>query len=142
MSLFPCSACGARRPGKLAQATWAWWRSDNVRKAYRQRLCMDCFVRNVAPLEVATRDYSTNCPCCHIDTSDDMDPVYLTVYVPSVGPVRLEMPTCPVHAAEIRIRAQVGAQELEDSSSGAASPSPRTDASDAWSALGIEPRAA
>lgn len=142
MSLYPCSICGQRRPGKLSQATWAWWTAGNDRLAYRQRLCMDCFVVNICPLEVATRDFSTTCPCCGIDTAGDMDPVYLTVFVPTVGPVRMEMATCAVHAAELRIRAQQGATRLEDREASSGGLGPQTDATDAWSSLGIAARAA
>jgi len=138
MSLYPCSGCGERQPGKLAQTTWSWWRADNVRVAWRQRLCLACFAMTVAPLETATREMSTTCPACGIDTSEDMDPVYCTTYVPSVGPVRLEMPLCAPCAAEVRIRAEKGAWRPEDRDPASVGRGPQTD--DPWSKLGLLPR--
>ena len=141
MSLSPCSACGVRAPGKLAQITWAWWRADNKRVAYRQRLCLTCMATTVVPLEVNSRDLSANCPACGIDTSEDMDPVYATSFVPGIGKVRLELPTCGVCAVRIRERAMTGAVKLEDSGFGGQDPSPQTDLStEAWAQLGIQPR--
>lgn len=142
MSLFiPCSYCGERKVGKYSQATWAWWRADNVRVAYRQKLCLDCFVTNIAPLEVATRDSEYLCPVCHTAADDQLDPTYLTVYIPSVGPLRLEMGTCAACAVEVRVRAQKGADLLDDrlKNLGAAAPSTYTP-DEVWKALGIEPR--
>ena len=138
MSLYPCSACGERTPGKLAQTTWAWWRADNARVAFRQRLCTACFAMTVAPLEVNTREFEQTCPACGIDTTQDMDPVYCTTFVPNVGRVRLEMPTCAPCAVELRNRAQKGAVRLEDRSDPAEGRGPQTD--DAWAGLGIQPR--
>lgn len=143
MSLFPCSSCGQRSPGKYSSATWAWWRADNVRVAYRQRLCVQCFVQNAAGLEGACRDEPLNCPACHTAPGDDMDPCYLTVFIPGVGPVRLEMATCGPCAVEIRNRAMVGAQKLDDRpvQSGGQDPGPQTDpALQVWRDLGIAPR--
>jgi hypothetical protein len=143
MSLFPCSACGARRPGKLSNATWAWWNADNERSAWRQRLCVDCYVANVATIEQSTRDDPMNCPVCHTDAGEQMDPCYLTIYIPGVGPMRLEMATCAPCAVEIRNRALVGAEKLPDrrTESVGQGPGPQTDpATSVWQQLGIQPR--
>jgi hypothetical protein len=142
MSLYPCSACGERTSVgvSLCQATWAWWRADNQRVAYRQRLCVACFAMTIAPLEVASREQTMTCPACGIDTSEDMDPVYCTAYVPSLGRVRLELPCCAPCAAELRLRAQKGAQKLEDRVDGFVGRGPRTEAPSPWEELGIEPR--
>lgn len=143
MSLFPCSFCGQRAVGKMSSATWAWWRADQQRVAYRQRLCLTCFVQNVAGLEQATRDEPFHCPACHTDPSDDMDPVYLTVFIPGVGPLRLEMATCGACAVEIRNRAQQGAVQLDDREpqfGGQGTGPQNSNTPSAWAALGIEPR--
>lgn len=143
MSLFPCSACGQRVPGKLSNATWAWFRADNVRVAHRQRLCAGCYVENVAALETATAENPLSCPVCHTDAGDDMDPCYLTLFIPGVGPLRLEMATCSACAVEVRNRALVGATLLADRliASGGQGPSPQTDAQPSvWEQLGIRPR--
>ena len=142
MSLYPCSACGNRPVGqRLANATWAWWTAAQQRVAYRQRLCTGCFAEHVATLEQSTRDFNLMCPACGIGTSGDMDPVYLTIYVPSVGKLRLEMPTCAPCAANLRIFAQRGAERLDDSNVESGGRGPQTEtATDPWAALGLQPR--
>jgi len=141
MSLFKCSLCDQRVPGKLSQATWAWWRADNKRVAYRQRICLGCFAEHIAPLEVSSREWSMTCPCCGANSEFDMDPVYLTIYVPTVGPLRLEMPTDAACAVKLRVLAQTNAEPLDDSGGqfGGQGPSPQTPAGP-WAALGIQPR--
>jgi hypothetical protein len=141
MSLIPCSFCGLRVPGKLSSTTWAWYRADGVRVAYRQRLCLACFASNVVPLEVETRDFSLSCPMCHTDASGDLDAVYATIFVPGMGKITLELPTDPKCAAELRARAQRGAEALESSVFGGLGPGPQTGTPDsAWGQLGIQPR--
>ena len=141
--LHPCSACGSRAPGKNAQATWAWWRADNVRVAWRQQLCLNCYTLRVQPLEQACGVDPLNCPLCHTDPLEAMDPTYLTVFVPGLGPLRLEMATCGPCAVQLRNSAQEGATKLDDRLSpfGGQSLGPQTDpALEAWRALGIAPR--
>ncbi len=144
MSLFiPCDACKRVNVGKLSNATWAWWRADNVRVAWRQRLCVECYLMNVAGLEQATHENPMSCPLCHALPGEQLDPCYLTIYVPAYGPLRLEMATCAPCAVEIRNRAQVGAKLLDDrrASSGGQDSGPQIDPElAAWRALGIEPR--
>jgi len=129
--------------GKLSSATWAWWNADNVRVAWRQSLCVECYVTNVSVLEVSTGSDPLSCPVCHTAPGDQIDPCYLTAYIPGVGPLRLEMATCAPCAVDVRNRAQTGARKLEDrqASSGGQDPGPQTDPSlAAWKALGITPR--
>jgi len=141
MSLIPCSFCGLRAPGKLSSTTWAWYRADGVRVAYRQRLCLACFAANVVPLEVETREFSLACPMCHVDASDDLDAVYATIFVPGMGKITLELPTDAKCAAELRRRAQQGAEKLETSEFGGQGSGPQTGSQDsAWAQLGIQPR--
>lgn len=80
------------------------------------------------------------CPACGTSTENDMDPVYVTTYVPSIGRVRLELPLCAPCAVEIRNRAQQGATKLEDRDPESWGRGPKTEAITAWAALGIEPR--
>lgn len=144
MSLFPCSACGIRAVGKLASATWAWWTADNQRVAWRQRLCTACYVANVAGLETAVSAEPLNCPLCHTDPAADMDPCYLTVYVPGYGKKRLEIATCGPCAVEVRNRALAGASRLDDREPafGGQDPGPQTDPElDVWRAIGVRPDA-
>jgi hypothetical protein len=143
MSLIPCDHCRGKVVEKLANATWAWWRADGVRVAYRQRLCAQCYLENAAQLEIAVEESPFNCPACHTDPEANMDACYLTVFVPGYGPRRLEMATCAPCAVEIRNRAMVGARLLDDrqGSSEGSEPSPQTmPAAGIWAQLGIKPR--
>jgi len=114
VSLIPCDYCGKRVPEKLAQTSWAWYRADGQRTAYRQRLCTTCFCTTVLPLDKPLDLDELHCPACGESTQHDMDPVYATVYIPGSGKQQFEFPTCPACAAELRTRAQKGAVKLED----------------------------
>ena len=142
MSLIPCDRCGERTKEKLAQVTWAWYRSDNERTAWRQRLCLACMATLVAPLWTSTAEWSLTCPACGIDTEHDMDPVYATMFIPNSGKMSMECPLCASCAARVRIEAQKGAVRLENRplESRGQEPGPSTTAADTWAALGIVPR--
>jgi hypothetical protein len=140
--LIPCSVCRERPAEKLSQVTWAWNPRPKERLAYRQRLCVACFVANVAMLDKPIeRTGSLTCPVCGIDVEHDMEPVYCTSYVPGTGKWTLELPLCPGCAVEVRVRAQTNAEllpEREPVSRGLAPGS--TPGTGAWAALGIVPR--
>jgi hypothetical protein len=143
MPLVRCSACLERPEAKLSQVTWAWLNADRQRRAYRQRLCVQCFCTNVLALDrERPSGQRLTCPGCGIDTEDDFDAVYVTAFIPGAGKVSYELPLCGVHAAEVRIRAQKNAELLEDrafvSSGQATGTAPSLTA--AWEALGIVPR--
>lgn len=143
MSLIPCDYCGLRVPEKLCQATWAWYRADGVRVAYRQRLCTGCFCANVLPLDVEANYEALTCPACGIDTSHDMDPMYATCFLPGSGKRSIEAPTCAACATELRVRAQKGATKLEDKEQSRGQdpgPSTPTTRESYWANLGILPR--
>jgi len=83
------------------------------------------------------------CPACGISTEHDMDPCYITAYVPGQGKFQLELPTCAACAVQVRVRAQKGAVRLEDSprvEGPGASPSTPTTRESYWSSIGIGPR--
>jgi hypothetical protein len=138
MSLYPCSACQQRVPGKLAQVYWAWNQADGVRVAYKQRLCMTDFTASVWPLAMEAQQNVVACPACHVGTVDDMDPVYATIYCPGQPQVDAEMALCGPCAVEVRNRAVAGAEKLPDRQGalGGSGPPPVTPA-DSWAALGI-----
>jgi len=142
MSLIPCDFCTKRVPEKLAQVTTAWYQADQQRVAWRQRLCTACFCMNVLPLDKEMNFDALTCPACGISTDHDMDPVYVTAFVPGGGRQQFEFPTCAACAVEIRNRAQHGAVKLEGSESrGASASSPSTPPTreSYWSNLGIRP---
>lgn len=141
MSLYPCSACSERVPGKMSQIYWAWVKADQTRAAYKQRLCMQCFMTNVWVVVLQAMDNLVACPVCHEGTAENMDPVYATLYVPGQPRMDTEMALCPRDAVEVRNRALLGAETLQDRQGalGGSSPPPPT-AAEAWAALGIVPR--
>ena len=140
MSLYLCSACQERVPGKLSQVYWAWIRADGTRASMKQRLCMTCFCINVLPIATDALSAIVACPVCHAGTLDDMDPIYATVYMPGQPRMDVEMATCGPCAVEVRNRALAGAVELSDRQGALGGSSPPTiSAADAWAALGLTP---
>ena len=140
MSLYPCSACGQRAPGKLAQVYWAWLRADQSRVSYKQRLCTTCYCMHVLPVAAEAVSNVVACPVCHAGTLDDMDPVYATIYLPGQDRTDAEMALCGPCAVEVRNRALLGAEQLVDRGAEVGGPSPQpVTAADAWAALGIRP---
>lgn len=140
MSLYPCSACGERSPGKLAQIYWAWNQADGGRVSYKQRLCTTCYCMHVLPIALEATENVVACPVCHEGTLDDMDPVYATIYLPRQDRNDAEMALCARDAVEVRTRAMRGAERLTDREVGSGGPSPQpVTAADVWAALGIRP---
>jgi ribosomal protein S27AE len=144
VSLIPCDSCHLRVPEKLCQATWAWYRVDGQRVAWRQRICTACFCSSVMPLDVPINyEDGITCPMCGISTNEDMDPCYCTAFLPGSGRLQLEIPTCAPCAAKLRARIQEGSRKLEGSpveGPSATSPSTPTTRESYWAALGIAPR--
>jgi hypothetical protein len=142
MSLIPCDSCAKKVPEKLAQVTWAWYRADGQRVAFRQRLCTSCFCSNLLPLDKPVDFEALTCPSCGISTEHDMDPCYATTFLPGHGKHQYEIPTCPSCAVEVRSRAQQGAQKLEDRrpvEGPSAGPSTVTTRESYWTGIGILP---
>ncbi len=140
MSLYPCSACDERVPGKLSQIYWAWNQADGRRVAYKQRLCLTCFSRNVYPALIEGFANLVACPVCHQGTVDDMDPVYATIYTPGQPQIDAEWALCGACAVEVRNRAILGSDKLPDRQDGVGGSSPPpVSAADAWAALGLAP---
>jgi hypothetical protein len=140
VSVFPCSACDKRKPGKLASVYWAWFTADNSRVACRQRLCIDCYVDSVVALVEDALENEEACPLCHTVCGGDADPTYATVYLPKREPTELAFATCGPDAAAVRILAQRGAQKLADREVGVRGPSPNGTSTSAWDAIGLNPK--
>ncbi len=107
MSALPCAMHGHRIDGKLATAYWAWFRADGERTAWKQRICAPC-VREVlgALLAAAAAENSdvTACPACGKDSSQDLDPIYLNLYLPKQEGREFALTTCAVCAVTLRQR--------------------------------------
>lgn len=142
MILKTCSACKSTQKEPLTWAVWAWNRADGVRVAYKQKLCLTCVATHLAPLYVACESPEQSCPNCHIDTSEDMDPVYCAFIPRGLGKMNIEAPMCASCAAILRVFAQTGAEFLEDreSSSRGQDLAPRYGSLETWEALGLRPR--
>ena len=108
MSLYPCSACSERVPGKMSQVYWAWLRADGMRVAYKQRLCSTCFITNVWIAASEAMNNLVACPVCHEGTADNMDPVYATLYVPGQPRMDAEMALWQQHSHDIATQARNG----------------------------------
>jgi hypothetical protein len=98
---------------------------------------------NILPLDKPLDFDDLKCPVCGISTEHDMDPCYVTAYLPGQGKSTFEFPTCAACAVTVRARAQQGATKLEvrERVEGpGASPSTPTTRESYWSAIGIGPR--
>jgi hypothetical protein len=138
--IIPCSLCGSKLPGKLANVTVAWYTAAQDRVAYRLKLCSACYMMQILPLSPDPESQALVCPVCHTDSESDMDPVYITSYVPDVGKIQMELPTDGPCAAKIRIPVVDHGVKLE-SQFGGQGPGPQTTATSAsdWAKLGLYP---
>jgi hypothetical protein len=140
VSLIRCSVCEQRQAEKLSQLYWAWNLAGGARRAYKQRLCVECFRTRILGILVDMRSDPYNCPGCHTDCEDNMDAVYLDLYMPNMPKERLEMACCPECAVTIRNAAMEGAEVLPDRQAGNGGPQPpMVNSAAAWEALGLRP---
>ena len=139
--LIPCSTCGSKLPGKLANVTVAWYTAAQERLAYRLKLCLGCYASQIVPLAPDPNSQALVCPVCHTDSESDMDPVYITSYLPEYGKVQLELPTCAVCAVKLRGPVQEHGVKLENQFGGQ-DPGPQTTPTGTsdWAKLGLYPR--
>jgi len=136
-----CGVCTQQTIGKPASLYWAWTRADNRRKAWKQKVCLECFREHYAALIVRSMEPVLICPSCGIGTADDYDAVYLTYCMPGMPKDQSEMPLCPACAVKVRNLALSGAVELEDREVGVGGPQPDAiTAAQTWASLGIVPR--
>lgn len=117
MSVFPCAGCGQRVPGRLASLYSAWFLADGSRTAWKQRLCAPCVMRKFKPLLAAVASKSsdvTACPACGKNAAEDLDPIYLTLYLPKQEPKEFALTTDTTCAVTLRLSLQDGAERLPD----------------------------
>lgn len=144
MSVFPCSMCRQRRPGKLARAYWAWFLADGSRSAWSLRYCASCALESLNPwLERAYRPSEDQgifaCVSCGAGAQTDSDPIYCTLYVPGREPMELALQLDAACAAKLRIPITSHGERLPDRGGLVRGPSPS--ASD-WDAILTEPSTA
>jgi hypothetical protein len=141
VSVYPCSICRQRKPGKLASAYWAWFLADGARSAFKVRYCPGCAKENLLALLNALHSMGEDstvfaCVSCGADATNDSDPVYLTLYLPGKEPMEYALQLDGACAARLRIPITTHGDRLEDRGGVVRGPSPSTSA---WDALGLTP---
>jgi hypothetical protein len=141
VSVFPCSICRQRKPGKLASAYWAWFNADGARSAWKLRYCPDDAVKHLQQLlrDMSQLGETSNvfaCVACGVDAAEDSDPIYLTLYLPGKEPMEYALQLDSACAAKLRIPITTHGERLEDRGGVVRGPSPSTSA---WDALGLSP---
>jgi hypothetical protein len=134
MSVYPCSVCGKRHSGRLASLYSAWFLADGGRTAWKQRVCAPCVRSTLANLlgnALASPQDVTVCPACGSESSNDLDPVYVTLYLPKQEAREYALTTCGPCAVQVRLKLQDGAQRLPDRNGGGAGSS-RAAEDDDW----------
>jgi len=141
MSVYPCSVCNGRRPGKLASAYWAWFRSDGERVAWKCRYCAQCAPESLAILlktwskTEATLDVFA-CVSCGASAEADSDPIYCTLYLPGKEPTECAIQLDGACAAKLRIQITNHGQRLPDR--GGVVRGPSSSITD-WDGMGLAP---
>jgi hypothetical protein len=136
VSVYPCSACGRRVPGRLASLYSAWFLADGSRTAWKQRLCVGCVSERLRPLLAAASQASpdvTACPACGGNASDQLDPIYLTLYLPKQEPREFALTTDASCAVTLRLGLQERAERLPDRN-GSSGSQPNREDDDPWAA--------
>jgi hypothetical protein len=141
VSVFPCSSCRQRKPGKLATAYWAWFLADGERSAWKVRYCPACAQESLLALLTSLRELGESqdvfaCISCGASASADSDPIYLTLYLPGKEPMEYALQLDSACAAKLRIPVTTHGERLADRGGLVRGPSP---SASAWDALGLSP---
>lgn len=137
MSAFPCSVHGRKVDGRMASIYSAWFLANGERTAWKQRVCVDCVRSHLAPLLAHASEDSPDavaCPACGSDASEDLDPIYLTVYPPKQERREYALTTCAPCAVTLRLRLQERAERLPNRN-GFNGTSKDTDEPDDWAGV-------
>ena len=141
MSIYPCSACRQRKPGKLATAYWAWFLEDGSRSAWKVRYCHVCAPEQLSTLLGSLRELGEStevfaCVSCGSSAAEDSDPIYVTLYLPGKEPMEYALQLDGACAAKLRIPITTIGERLPDRGGVVRGPSPSITA---WDALGLAP---
>lgn len=141
MSVFPCSVCKLRKPGKLATAYWAWFLADQSRSAWKLRYCPACAQDVLLALLTKLNGLGDSsdpldCVSCGGKVQDDADPIYLTLFLPGKEPQEYAAQLDAACAAKMRIPITTQGERLADRGGLVRGPSP---SNSAWDALGLSP---
>jgi hypothetical protein len=141
VSVYPCSVCRQRKPGKLATAYWAWFLADGERSAWKLRYCPGCAQDALLKLlEQLHESKPTSdvfaCLLCGASAQEDSDPIYLTLYLPGKEPMEYAVQLDSACAVSLRAPITTSGERLADRSGLVRGPSPSVSA---WDALGLSP---
>jgi hypothetical protein len=141
VSVFPCSVCRQRKPGKLATAYWAWFLADESRSAWKVRYCPACAEQHLSELFSQLREMDGTlsvfaCVSCGASAETDSDPMYLTLYLPGKEPQEIALQLDSACAAKLRIPITTSGERLPDRGGVVRGPSSSTSE---WDALGLAP---
>jgi hypothetical protein len=141
VSVYPCSMCRQRKPGKLATAYWAWFLADGERSAWKLRYCLSDAQEALSGLFAHMSELGENsnvfaCVACGADSSTDSDPIYVTCYLPGKEPMELALQLDGACAAKLRIPITQYGERLPDRGGVVRGPSPSISA---WDAIGLSP---
>lgn len=141
MSVFPCSVCRQRKPGKLASAYWAWFNADGGRSAWKLRYCPGCAAEALSALLKASSQLGETsdvfaCIACGASAENDSDPIYLTLYLPGRETTEYALQLDSACAARLRIPITQDGTRLPDRGGVVGGPPPLTSA---WDKLGLSP---
>jgi hypothetical protein len=141
VSVFPCSYCRQRKPGKLASAYWAWFNADGGRSAWKVRYCQGCAAENLSALwkRLQSMDGTSDvfaCVSCGSSAVGDSDPIYCTLYLPGKEPQEIALQLDGACAARLRIPITQAGERLPDRGGVVRGPSPSISA---WDELGLSP---
>lgn len=136
-----CAICERDGLGKPVSLYWAWNNADGHRRAWKQKVCYDCFRDRYSKLVIAAMEPVLMCPNCSISTADEYDAVYLSYFVPGMPSDSSEMPLCGACAVDVRNTALLGATALDDRGVGVGGPQPvAPTGAEVWEALGLKPK--
>lgn len=141
MSVYPCSVCRGRKPGKLAAAYWAWFNADQSRSAWKLRYCLACAPEHLKillspSLEAVGSSDVFACVSCGASSEGDSDPIYCTLYLPGREPMEYALQLDGACAAKLRSPIVTQGERLSDRGGVVRGPSPGISA---WDALGLGP---
>lgn len=135
LSVYPCSVCRQRKPGKLASAYWAWFQPDGGRSAWKMRYCPVCAAEHLTVLLAVSPSTETDssifaCISCGTDAHEDSDPIYCTLYLPGKEPMEYALQLDGACAAKLRIPITSQGERMPDRGGVVRGPSPSMSAWD------------
>jgi hypothetical protein len=141
VSVYPCSMCRKRKPGKMASAYWAWFETDSSRTAYKLRYCLDDAAKHLSLLLAggSPADNSPDvfaCVSCGTSAETDSDPIYCTLYLPGKEPMEYAIQLCGACASKWKAPLIECGDPLADRGGVVRGPSLGVSA---WDALGLSP---